>query len=36
MKGFGLAVLYQAGGLMLLHIVIQRARQTGMLLRLSE
>jgi len=35
-KGFGLAVLYQAGGLMLLHIVIQRARQTGMLLRLSE
>jgi ABC-2 type transport system permease protein len=36
MRGFGLAVLYLVGGLALLHGAIQRARQSGMLLRLSE
>jgi ABC-2 type transport system permease protein len=35
-KGFSLAWLYLAGGLTLLHFTVQRARRTGMLLRLSE
>jgi ABC-2 type transport system permease protein len=35
-KGFGLASLYVAGGLAFLHWAVQRARHSGMLLKLSE
>ncbi len=36
LRGYGLAVVYLAGGYALLTWAIQRARRTGMLLRLSD
>jgi ABC-2 type transport system permease protein len=35
-RGYGLAVLYAAGGYALFSWAIQRARRTGMLLKLSD
>ena len=36
LRGYGLAVLYVAGGYALFAWAIQRARRTGMLLKLSD